>query len=110
MPQAARAHLLEPGARFFVSVASLWEIAIKHTKYGAKDMPMSARDAAGFFQASGFAIVPVTPAHVLTLEGLARHHDDPFDRLLVAVAQTEPYRLITYDSRLAAYGTIVTLV
>lgn len=110
LSSAARALVEDPRANIFVSAASLWEIAIKHAKHGANEMPMSARDALGFFQASGFEIVPVTAWHVLTLEGLARHHEDPFDRLLVATALTEPYRMITHDSRLAAYGAIVTLV
>lgn len=108
----ARALILDPSARLFVSVASLWEIAIKHAlgKRGASAMPMSAAEAQGYFQASGYSIVPVTAAQVLTLEGLERHHEDPFDRLLVAAARAEPFRLITYDARLAAYGATVTLV
>ncbi len=110
LSQAARALLREPTASFFVSVASLWEIAIKHAKHGAKEIPMSAKDALGFFQASGFAIVPVSPSHVLTLESIPRHHDDPFDRLLVATALTEPYRLITHDARLGTYGSMVSVV
>jgi len=110
LPKAARTHILDPEARLFVSVASLWEIAIKHARHGAHMMPMSAKDALGFFQASGFAIVPVGPPHVLALESLPRHHDDPFDRLLVATALAEPLRLITHDVRLAAYGPPVTLV
>lgn len=110
LSQAARTLLLDPAASFFVSVASLWEIAIKHTKHGAKEMPMSAKDALGFFQASGYTIVPVASPHVLMLETLPRHHDDPFDRLLVATALTEPYRLVTSDGRLGAYGSMVTVV
>jgi PIN domain nuclease of toxin-antitoxin system len=110
LSRAARALLLEPEASVFVSVASLWEIAIKHARHGAKDMPMSAKDALGFFHTSGYTIVPVAPSHVLTLEGIPRFHDDPFDRLLVATALTEPYRLITSDTRLGAYGSMVTVV
>lgn len=44
------------------------------------------------------------------LETLPRLHPDPFDRLLAATALAEPYRLITADARLAAYGPPVTLV
>lgn len=73
-------------------------------------LPMSAAEALGFFQTSGFSITPVKTAHVLTLESLPRHHDDPFDRLLVATALTEPYRLLTHDAHLAAYGPMVTVV
>lgn len=108
---AARALILDPAAQLTVSTASLWEIAIKFAlQCGADPMPISAAEAFRHFQASGYRIAPVTPAHVLALETLPRHHDDPFDRLLVATAMAEPYRLITHDARLAAYGPLVTMV
>jgi PIN domain nuclease of toxin-antitoxin system len=111
LSQAARTLILDPSATLYVGVVSLWEIAIKHSLgRGPEAMPMSAGDAQRFFEASGFVIVPVASAHVLALESLPRHHDDPFDRLLVATALTEPYRLLTHDARLAAYGPIVTIV
>jgi len=107
----ARALILDPSAQLTVSSASLWEIAIKFAlQRGVDPMPISAATALGYFQASFYAIAPVTPAHVLSLESLPRHHDDPFDRLLVATALAEPYRLITHDARLAAYGPLVTVV
>ena len=103
LSQAARTLILDPSATLYVSVVSLWEIAIKHALgRGPEAMPMPAADAHRFFEASGFVI--------LALEPLPRHHDDPFDRLLVATALSEPYRLLTHDARLAAYGTIVTIV
>jgi PIN domain nuclease of toxin-antitoxin system len=73
-------------------------------------MPMPAADAHRFFEASGFVILPVLSTRTLAREPLPRHHDDPFDRLLVATALTEPYRLVTHDARLTAYGPIVTVV
>lgn len=108
---SARALLLDPAARIHVSLASLWEIAIKRAlNRGADRMPLSAADALGYFRASGFILVPVSAPHVLAVEGLPHHHDDPFDRLLVATAQAEPFRFLTHDARLAAYGAMVTLV
>ncbi len=92
LSSVTRAHLVNPHANFFVSVVSLWEIAINHAKHDVKEMPMAAKDALGFFQASGFARTPVLAPHVQTLESLPRHHDDPFDRLLIATAHAEPYR------------------
>lgn len=71
---------------------------------------MPAAEAQRFFEASGFVILPVLSAHIVAFESLPRHHDDPFDRLLVATALSEPYRLLTHDARLAAYGPIVTVV
>ncbi len=72
-------------------------------------MPVSAAAALGHFQSSGFTIVPVTASHVLSLESLPYNQDDPFDRLLIATAHAEPYRLLTADARLSAYGAMATL-
>jgi PIN domain nuclease of toxin-antitoxin system len=101
--KAARALILDPVATLYVSVVSLWKIAIKHALgRGPEAMPMPAADAHRFFEASGFVILPVTSTHLLTLGSLPRHHDDLFDRLLVATALSEPYRLLTHNARLAA--------
>ncbi len=80
---AARALILDPAARLFVSVASLWAIAIKHAlgKRGASAMAMSAAEAQDFFQASGYALAPITGAQMRMLDSLERHHNDPFARL-----------------------------
>ncbi len=111
LSKAARDVILDPTVDLFVGIVSLWEIAIKHAlQRGTEAMPMSAADALRFFQIAGFDIRPVTTSHILTLEGLARHHDDPFDRMLVAMALTEPYRLLTHDKRLGVYGNTVMVV
>jgi PIN domain nuclease of toxin-antitoxin system len=111
LPQAARPLLVDPTTALFVSVVSLWEIAIKHALgRGQEAMPMSAADALRFFQAAGYGITPVRSDHVLMLEGLPRHHPDPFDRLLVATALSEPCRLLTHDAQLRLYGAAVLVV
>jgi PIN domain nuclease of toxin-antitoxin system len=111
LSERARDLLLDPAAQLHVSVVSLWEIAIKFAlQRGADPMPISAAEARQHFQASGFVLVPMTAPHILALETLARHHDDPFDRLMVATALTEPFRLVTSDLRLGAYGPTVALV
>lgn len=104
--------IAEPGNEVFVSVASLWEIAIKQAlaRGGPNDMPVSARQALGYFQRSGYAMLEIEPEHVLSLEGLPALHADPFDRLLVAQALTVPLRLLTHDQRLAHYSDTVFLV
>jgi len=52
----------------------------------------------------------VTWRHAMTVRTLADHHRDPFDRMLIAQAISEPLRLITNDARLRAYGNLVMLV
>ena len=112
LSKKARELIANPAASLAVGIVSLWEIAIEHAlgRGGREAMPMSARDAQGFFSAAGFALVPVKADHVLALEGLAPLHDDPFDRLIVATALSEPFRLLTHDARLAAYSDTVVLV
>lgn len=59
---------------------------------------------------SGFMEVPISSEHAIAILGLANHHKDPFDRLIVATAITEPMRLITADKLVAQYTELATLV
>lgn len=88
-----------------VSIASLWEIAIKHAivRGGAPAMPISARQAAAHFEAAGFLILDAQAAHIFAVEELPRVHADPFDRLIVAQARAEGLTLLTSDATLARY-------
>ena len=102
LPPAAREHILNPKARLWVSAASLWEIAIKHA-LGRGDMPVSAESARGFFERAGYRLLAIEADHAVAVGRLPPLHTDPFDRLLVAQALTEPMHLLTHDARLAGY-------
>ncbi len=93
-------------ATVWISAASIWEIAIKHS-LARGDMPVSAREATRYFEASGYRFLPIAPEHAATVEGLPRHHQDPFDRLLVAQALVEPLRLLTHDPVVALYSDTI---
>jgi len=84
-----------------VSVASVWEVAIKH-RIGK--LAIAPATFAAEMRAGGAIILPVTDAHAATYAQLPTGHADPFDLLLVAVAQTEKLRLLTADAPLLAYG------
>ena len=84
----------------FVSAVSVWEMAIKH---GLGKMPLPSRNIAEDIQAQGFAWLNVTPYHAQAILELAHHHKDPFDRLLIAQAQCEAMRIVTYDSLFTEY-------
>lgn len=96
----------------FVSVASLWEIAIKCAgrRGDANDMPIGSSEADGYFRASGYGILDVSAKHVHALETLPDLHSDPFDRLLLAQAFETPLRLLTHDKVLPPYGDYVLAV
>ena len=106
LSQTARALILEPDNAVFVSAASIWEIAMKHglARGQRDDMPLSGDDALQYFTAAGYGLLAISPAHAAAVERLPRLHDDPFDRLLLAQAITEPLRLLTRDAKVLAYG------
>ena len=99
LPEPARAAIAAPEHRVSVSAASAWEIAIKRA-LGKLEAPDDLRTT---IIASGFAEVPVTIDHASIAGALPRHHDDPFDRMLVAQAQVEELTIITLDVRFASY-------
>ena len=105
----ARSLILHPGNSIYISTASVWEIAIKHM-LGRGGMPVSGTQAASHFQAAGYIELPITHAHVSMLETLPPHHADPFDRLLVAQALTEPLRLLTHDAIVSQYSDSIMLL
>jgi PIN domain nuclease of toxin-antitoxin system len=95
-----------------VSVASLWEIAIKHALRRDRPigMPISAEQALELFEGSQFRMLPVLPEHALAVARLPPARTDPFDRLLVAQARVEQLQLLTADAAVAAYGDGVELI
>ncbi len=105
----ARDLLQSPRTTVWVSVASLWEIAIKHG-LGRGDMPVSAQEAAGYFTDSGFRFLPIELEHTLAVASLPSHHQDPFDRILIAQAMVEPMRLLTHDDLVARYSDTIIKV
>lgn len=111
LPTAARALVEDEENNLAVSVASLWEMAIKFAlRRRPEQMPISARQGETYFLAAGYDLLSVDPAHVRALEGLPQHHADPFDRILIAQAQAEAMVLVTADASLAPYGDAVEVV
>ena len=85
----------------------LCRLAIK-SRLGKIDADPAALAEA--IDASGFQELPVSARHAAAVATLPLHHSDPFDRLLLAQAFSEPLRLLTADRALAAYGGGVEVV
>lgn len=85
------------------------EIAIKHS-LGCGDVPVSGQDALRYFRQSGYRLLAIEPEHVAAVETLHKHHQDPFDRLLVSQALLEPMRLLTHDATVARYSDTIILI
>jgi PIN domain nuclease of toxin-antitoxin system len=104
--------LNEPQNELSVSAVSVWEIAIKFARRRGlpDDMPISGSDALAEIYNAKFNLLSVNGAHAAAVDHLLLKHRDPFDRLLIAQAKSEPMILLTHDKALADYGDFVMLV
>jgi PIN domain nuclease of toxin-antitoxin system len=84
-----------------VSVASIWEVSLKH-RLGR--LPISPRRFRDEMRSAGAVIMSVSDDHVLTTVNGAETHPDPFDRLLLGVAEAEHLVLLTADKALLSLG------
>ena len=99
----ARDILADPRTSAYVSAASIWEIAIK-VKLGRLALG-SAGTMADLEAITGndFTELPIRARHAAAAGALPRHHEDPFDRMLVAQAIVEGLTLVTSDPAAAKY-------
>ena len=93
----------DPEITLFFSAASIWEIAIKRAQ-GKLEVPDSLLDT---MSEHGFAELPVLSVHGIRAGALPPHHQDPFDRMIVAQAQNEGLTVVTRDRQIAAYDVPV---
>ena len=99
----AQSEILLSDAPRWLSVASIWEMAIK-AGLGKLEVPERISETA---EASGFDILPISATHAEAVRDLPAHHNDPFDRMLIAQARVEAVPILTRDPRFAAYGVRV---
>jgi PIN domain nuclease of toxin-antitoxin system len=98
--RALRNILEDPLNDVLVSSATAWEIAIK-ASMGRLRAP---DDLEAELIREGIGSLDITLSDALSAGALPRHHNDPFDRMLVAQAQSRGMTLVTRGSMLAAYG------
>jgi PIN domain nuclease of toxin-antitoxin system len=91
----------------FVSAVVVWEMVIKH-RLGK--LPLPSREIAEDISAQGFVWLNITPRHTQQVIELPDHHKDPFDRLLIAQAECEDMRILTYDGHFRDYRPNTHLV
>ena len=104
--------LADPQNEVYVSAASTWEVAIK-VAIGKLKLP-DEQDAAVYLPVSirraGLAQLPITAEHTYAVASLARHHNDPFDRLLVAQARAAEMTIVTNDRMIAKYDVPTMMI
>jgi len=106
LPSAART-ILDNADAVFVSAVSLWEIAIK-VRVGKLKADVS--ELISSLEAANLIELPVLARHTPLVSILPLHHADPFDRLLIAQAMSEPLHLLTADPQLKQYSELVIQV
>jgi PIN domain nuclease of toxin-antitoxin system len=100
LTKPARKAIADPTAVVYVSAVTAWEISIKRA-LGKLSAPDDLEDE---LRRGGLAELPVTVADALVAGSLPKHHDDPFDRTLVAQAHRRNLTIVTRDPLLGRYG------
>ncbi|MFD0150160.1 type II toxin-antitoxin system VapC family toxin [Streptomyces sp. NPDC055721] len=90
----------------FMSAVTPWELSVKQAT-GKLDAPTDVAERARDTQ---FLALPINAEHGVRAGALPPHHRDPFDRILIAQAQTEGLTLVTRDKHIPLYDVPVLTV
>lgn len=102
LPEYARSIIKDVQKSCFLSVASLWEITIKHQK-GKLELGISLTDLFEFVDRNQIEIITINYEHLLQLSKLPEYHSDPFDRLIISQAISEELVIISRDKLFKQY-------
>lgn len=105
--QNARNIIESDSTKLFVSIASLWEIAIK-INIGKLDLHIPFKKLQKEVLNNNFTILPIEFTHTVQLSKLEPIHRDPFDRILISQALVENFTIITKDNAFSQYKGLKT--
>lgn len=91
----------------YVSSASIWEVVIK---VKLNKLHIDIEQMVQAIAESDFLELPITVTHTAAVAHLPHIHRDPFDRILIAQAMTEPLTFLTADATLKPYSDLVTVI
>lgn len=108
LPEDIKRILMDGENAVYYSLASVWEIAIKHSLHPEK-MTISEAEFVTLCQEAGFVELTINAGHIYAISSLqkaetAPKHNDPFDRLLLAQAKAEEMQFFTHDSLIPYYN------
>lgn len=87
----------------FLSIASIWEMAIK-IQLGKLDIQKTIEEVIDLITLNGFQFLPILPNHIIRMSTLYLYHRDPFDRIIIAQALTESAIVFSKDIVFDDYG------
>lgn len=94
-----QAAIASPRNQIYISAATAWEISIKRSSHKLK-IPV---DLEGALAEAKMFPLNISFQHAIAAGELPRHHDDPFDRLMIAQARIEKLRIVTHDEIFEKY-------
>jgi PIN domain nuclease of toxin-antitoxin system len=106
LPKTTRSKILD-ASDVYINSASIWEVVIK---VKLKELDADIDLITNAISESGFSELPVTARHAATVSRLSDIHRDPFDRILIAQAISEPLTFLTADAALKDYSDLVEVV
>jgi PIN domain nuclease of toxin-antitoxin system len=102
LPEKAIVAIKDIKNRCFISVASLWEIAIK-LSLKKIELKSGFNKINDFLANNDIDILPITFDHLQKLVTLPFHHRDPFDRIIISQGLSENFRIVTKDKEFENY-------
>lgn len=96
---------IEESENAYLSIASLWEIAIKKA-IKKLDIPESVKELEKICNDKDIVILPIKTDYLERLQQLPMIHSDPFDRLIMATAIEENLTLLTDDRNIKKYREV----
>ena len=103
LSRTGRRLIEDPTNSPFLSIASLWEMAIKLSLGKLIIQQPFETLIPSQLHAAGVSVLPITFDHLVTLIALPFHHRDPFDRVLAAQATVEGVTIVSRDASFDAY-------
>lgn len=100
--EKAKRAIENPEGSNFVSIASLWEIAIK-VSLGKLELTVPYKSLAQQLDSNGFQVLPITFEDTILISKLPFLHRDPFDRILIAQVKNNKLKVITKDPHFNSY-------
>ena len=101
LSKAARS-VITTERELFVSIVSLWKIAIKQC-IGKLSIQSDIPRIEAICEGRGITLIPISSAEIEGIKQLPQFHNDPFDRLIISQAMKNDYCIVTRDSIIPKY-------
>jgi|SRR6185437_8299010 len=102
LPESTREIIRDVRNKCYFSIASIWEIAIKHS-INKLDLASGFDNIQDFMFENDIELLPIGFGHIQQLISLEYYHRDPFDRIIIAQGIAEELTILTKDGNFTNY-------